>query len=457
MCSACGVPTHLPMPQDPSNPGAARQLPAGPPVKFAALRNRDCRVYLVGGMFAMMADNIEHVITYWVLWQAFHSPALVGFEVVSHWLPFLLLSVHFGALADRFDCRRVIQIAQVMFMAVSAAWGVLFLTGTLTIPAACVLLVVHGMAGALWGPAEQLMLQDFVGSRDLESAVRLNATARSLGILLGPVVGSVLLLGLGSTLGIFTNVLIYLPLTILLWRTKFTGHTRDGTTPRRRLTLRGAGRVIAETTANPVLLAMILLGGIGSFFIGAALQSVMPIFADDLGAGSSGMTYGVLLFASGAGGVIGGLLLEGTALLRPTVNSAVLATLVYGGAIAVFAVTGSYPVAVAMLFVAGVANLAAMSIGQTVVQLLAPPERRGQVIGVYGMSANGMRIGSGFTVGLLAEATGAHVSLALSAAALCLCTLVVFAGIARARSRADATDRAGVQHTAGSGNDPKPA
>ena len=49
----------------------------------------------------MMADNIEHVITYWVLWQRFHSPALVGFQVVSHWLPFLMLSVWFGGLAER--------------------------------------------------------------------------------------------------------------------------------------------------------------------------------------------------------------------------------------------------------------------------------------------------------------------------------------------------------------------
>jgi hypothetical protein len=32
----------------------------------------------------MMADNIEHVITYWVLWQKIHSPALAGFEVISH-------------------------------------------------------------------------------------------------------------------------------------------------------------------------------------------------------------------------------------------------------------------------------------------------------------------------------------------------------------------------------------
>ena len=71
------------------------------PRRFAALRDRHSRPYLFTAGLSMMGDNIEHVITYWVLWQTFHSPALVGFQVVSHWLPFLLLSVWFGGLAER--------------------------------------------------------------------------------------------------------------------------------------------------------------------------------------------------------------------------------------------------------------------------------------------------------------------------------------------------------------------
>ena len=87
----------------------------------------------------------------------------------------------------------------------------------------------------------------------------------------------------------------------------------------------------------------------------------------------------------------------------------------------------------ALLLVGGVANLASMSIGQTVVQLLAPPADRGRVIGVYGMSANGLRAGSGFTVGLLGAAIGVHWSLGLSAAALCVGT--VLAGVYALRGR----------------------
>src|SRR5215213_1217620 len=123
MCSACGIATRIPEPAALEQP-----IPQPTATKFAALRHRDCRFYLIGTMLSMMADNVEHVITYWVLFQVFHSPALAGFAVISHWAPSLFLSVYFGSLADRHDCRKVIQLAQVMYMAVSATWGILFLT-----------------------------------------------------------------------------------------------------------------------------------------------------------------------------------------------------------------------------------------------------------------------------------------------------------------------------------------
>src|SRR5207244_9680311 len=89
----------------------------------AALYHRSFRFFFMGTMLAMMADNIEHVVSYWLLFQKFHSPTLAGFAEISHWTPFLLLSVYFGGIADRYDCRKIIQIAQILFMGVSAAWA----------------------------------------------------------------------------------------------------------------------------------------------------------------------------------------------------------------------------------------------------------------------------------------------------------------------------------------------
>src|SRR5437764_13373310 len=103
----------------------------------------------------MMADNVEHVITYWLIYERFHSPALAGFAVISHWAPFLLFGVTFGALADRYDCRRIIQAGQVLFVLASFTWAVLFLTGRLDAWHAAVLLRVHGPAGRRRRPARQ--------------------------------------------------------------------------------------------------------------------------------------------------------------------------------------------------------------------------------------------------------------------------------------------------------------
>ena len=210
------------------------------------------------------------------------------------------------------------------------------------------------------------MLEDFVGPAELPSAIRLNATARSLGVLLGPVVGAALLFGLGPVHGIFANVLIYLPMTTLMARTRFTGHLREGFVPRARLTALGAIRVFRRVSKDSVTVSMIVLAGLGSFFIGAAIQVAMPAIA------GTGTAYGVLLFANGLGGVLGGLLLEGTGWLRPSVRTAIWSTAVYGGSTALFALCHNYLAASFLLVVGGVAALANMSITQTVVQLRAP-------------------------------------------------------------------------------------
>jgi MFS family permease len=183
---------------------------------------------------------------------------------------------------------------------------------------------------------------------------------------------------------------------------------------------------------------MIILAGLGSFFVGSAMQVVMPEIASTTTGLSSGTAYGVLLFANGLGGVLGGLILEGTGWVRLSVRSALISTLVYGAASAFFAVSHDYLIAAPLLIVGGVANLAALSITQTVVQLRAPREKKGQVIGVYGVGANGMRIGSGFTVGLFGAAVGLRTALGLSATALVVCValMAVYLAVLARRDRA---------------------
>ena len=133
-------------------------------VSFTALREPVFRRYFAGAASLMMADSIEHVISYWMMWQKFQSPALAGFAVISHWVPFLFFSIWSGGLADRYDPRRLIQAGMAVFMAVSIGWGVLFLSDALEMWHAAALLILHGLAGVLWGPAAQVYIHDLVES-----------------------------------------------------------------------------------------------------------------------------------------------------------------------------------------------------------------------------------------------------------------------------------------------------
>src|ERR671922_675147 len=114
-------------------------------VSFPALRQPVFRAYFAGAASLMMADSIEHVISYWIMYEKFQSPALGGFAVISHWVPFLFLSIWSGGLADRYDPRRLIQIGMAVFMAVSIAWGLLFLFDVLEMWHAAALLIFHGL------------------------------------------------------------------------------------------------------------------------------------------------------------------------------------------------------------------------------------------------------------------------------------------------------------------------
>jgi MFS family permease len=406
---------------------ATTSIGAAKNVAFAALQHRDYRWFLAATMLAMMADNIEHVISYWVLFQKFQSPVLAGFAVISHWTPFLLLSVYFGALADRYDCRRLIQIAQVMYMVVTVLWAILFWTDTIEVWHACVLLVVHGIAGVFWTPAEILLIHDIVGADHLPSAVRLNATARQLGILFGPAVGGALMLWCGAPAGLLINAVIYVPFTIWLMLVPYTGHLREGAPARRGMRWREVSGVLREVAQHRSIVTMILLGGAASLFVGNAFHASMPEFAHDLGTEKTDLAYSALLAANAAGSVFGGFVLDGKAWLPPTVKAAIGCAIVWCVTMTVFAFSTSYAGSLLLLFIGGALNLAFYSIAQTIVQLEAPINSRGRLIGLFSMSAFGLRAFSGVTVGVIGGLIGIHWSLALSSLVLLTVTLALLA------------------------------
>jgi MFS family permease len=409
---------------------------SAPHQAFAGLRHPGYRVYLIGSMLAMMADSIEHVISYWMVFEKFHSPALGGFAVISHWAPFLLFSMWSGALADRFDPRRVIQVGMGMFAAASLAWGLLFVTDTLEMWHAAVILTLHGFAGVLWNPAAQLMIHDIVGRDHLQSAVRLMSMSRTLGMLAGPAVGGAILIAFGPSHGILLNTLFYAPLALWLWRAPYGPRFRKDK-PRPR-PMSGLGDVVAtlrEMAGNHVLMSMTVVAGVSSFVVGNAYQAQMPEFAHDLGHGDPGLHYSMLLAANAAGALAGGTLLESFGLLEARPRSAFILVMLWSACIAGFAVSNVYALSVLLMFGAGVFNLAFSSMSQTLVQLNAPEHSRGRIIGLYNLASNGMRAFSGVTVGIAGSIVGIHTSLGLSAVLLLFVSVALFAAYGRLPGR----------------------
>ena len=133
-----------------------------------------------------------------------------------------------------------------------------------------------------------------------------------------------------------------------------------------------------EISGNPLLIALILLAGGTSLLVGNAYHAQMPEFAHHLGHYEADFTYGMLLGADAAGALVAGLALESRGFLAPSARRAFTLAMLWCAVIVGFATTRSYPLAVALLFVAGFLELAYNAMAQTLVQLHAPAPIRGR-------------------------------------------------------------------------------
>jgi MFS family permease len=265
-----------------------------------------------------------------------------------------------------------------------------------------------------------MLLYDIVGPERLQSAVRLNATVRYLGVLIGPAVGSLIMLTLGPTRGIFLNASFYLPLLVWLIAAPYGRHFRKRRAAPSRA-VRGLWDIletIRDIRAAPALGAMVLLAGAASFFVGNSYQAQMPGFAEELGHGDPGIAYTLLLAADAAGALLGGFLLESRSGVLPMRSATALKLSIgWAASLLAFALARSYFLALPLLFVAGFFELSFSSMAQTIVQMNAPDALRGRVLGLFGMASSGLRTFSGVTVGLAGSVLDIHTSLASACAA----------------------------------------
>ena len=125
------------------------------------------------------------------------------------------------------------------------------------------------------------------------------------------------------------------------------------------------------------------------------------------------------------GALSAGLILESRGLLPAKPKSAFILVIIWCFAIAGFAVSSNFMFSIGLLFIAGFVDLSFNSMTQTLVQLHAPPEIRGRVIGLFNMASLGMKTFAGVTVGIVGGIIGIHWSLSISAGALLAVTIIL--------------------------------
>jgi hypothetical protein len=105
-----------------------------------------------------------------------------------------------------------------------------------------------------------------------------------------------------------------------------------------------------------------------------------------------------------------------------------------------FALTSSYPLAVGLMFIAGFVELSYNSMNQTLVQIHAPAQIRGRVLGLYSMAQMGLRSFAGISVGVVGSVIGVHHSLLLAVTILFIITVSLFVMLRPAAVQVEASD-----------------
>ena len=202
-------------------------------------------------------------------------------------------------------------------------------------------------------------------------------------------------------------------MTLWLLVVPYTGHLREGAPPKRAIGWKDAVSVVREVWHNRPIITMVILGGSASLFVGNAFHTQMPEFAHDLGADRADFTYSALLIASAREPFLAVFCLKGRGWLKANVRTAITCAMMWCALITAFAFSTNYFLSLVLLFCAGILSLSFYSTAQAIVQLLAPAHLRGRLIGLFSMSAFGLRAFSGVTVGVvggLIEFTGRWLS-----------------------------------------------
>ena len=392
------------------------------PIRFAALQVPEFRWYWLTSWISSTGDGMENVIRGLLVVQLVGiaaAPFWLGMMVFAHWVPFTVFSLYGGTLADRYDNRKVQIAAQLLLMVAAFGVAAATLSNIVTVWWIFGLLLVHGFAGAIGGPAQQTLIHSIVGRDRLLSAVSLSSTTRQLSQVVGPAIAGFVYLQFGPGWGLVVNGLTFVPLLVFL--TFFIRLAPKAKLAEQRV-LESLREGIAFVRARPRIGALIGVEMLPVIFLGHTFNSLLVVFATEyLRAGTLG--YSFLLVASGVGALGAALYLAYARERRDPAPIIVGAAVVEVAAIFVFALSTTYALSLLLMLCIGAATVLTQSFNNTTLQLSAPDHIRGRVMGAYSFGTQGLRVVNGPLLGVLATVLTPPLAVAGSA-------VVVLAGLA---------------------------
>ncbi len=343
---------------------------------WAALRERDFRLLLVGSFLAVIAEQMLGVAVGWELYQRTNSPLALGLVGLVQIVPVVLLALPAGQIADRRDRRGVVVTAMsgiaacmLGLAAVSAGQGPLW--------AVYGLLFGIGVARAFQSPAFSALTAGVVAPAQYANAATWESGAWQAASILGPALGGLLLAAWNAPAGIYAlagGILVLVAGLLGLMRPRPVPPNNE---PVSLSELLAGARFIGRTQ---VILAAITLDMVAVLLGGAT--ALLPVFARDiLQVGAAGL--GWLRAAAAAGAMVAALLIA----LRPPFRHAGRTLLIvvagFGVATVVFGLSRSFPLSLLMLALLGALDNVSVVIRSTLLLTRTPDALRGRVNAVH--------------------------------------------------------------------------
>jgi MFS family permease len=382
---------------------------------IAALKHRDYAVFAAARFCTTLSWQILGAAVGWQVWQLTRNPLSLAFVGLAQFLPFVLLVLVAGQVADRTDRRLVLIAAYTVEASCSAVLLWFTLSGLQSVWPVFVAMTLFGIGRAFWMPTGQATTPHLVPPTAFPSAVALNSGLFQIGVITGPAIGGLLLVS--GPRAAYATSLALLTLAVVLMSTMKPVRTAA---PVRAFRLGDVLEGLRFVIRRRTVLGAISLDLFAVLFGGAT--AMMPIYASDV-LHVSPVGYGFLRSAPGVGAASMALLLAFSPLTRHVGRWMFSGVALFGCATIVFGLSRIYWISLAALFFIGLGDMVSVFVRQILVQLETPDAIRGRVSAVSSMFIGASNELGEFESGLAARAFGLVPSVLLGGIATLLVVL----------------------------------